>query len=109
MTDMQKEQIYRDYHDKIYGYIISKINNVQNTEDLTAEVFVKIYEKLGEYDGSKASLSTWIYTVTRNTLTDWFRLRKQFDEIPESLDDGSSLEDDVCNTETLETLASALE
>lgn len=108
-TDVQKERIYRDYHDKVYGYICSKINNTQTAEDLAANVFVKIYEKLDSFDEGKASLSTWIYTITRNTLTDYYRTRRVFAEIPETLDDGSSVEEDVCNAETLDALASALE
>lgn len=109
ITDMQKEAIYRDYYGKVFGYILSKINNSQTAEDLAADVFVKVYEKIDSFDESRASLSTWIYTITRNTLTDWFRTRRTFEEIPETQDDGCSLEDDICNAETLETLATALE
>ena len=76
---------------------------------LAADVFVKVYEKLGSFDETKASLSTWIYTVTRNTLTDYYRTGKVSEEIPETLCDGSSLEDDMCNSETLGTLTDALE
>ena len=72
-------------------------------------MFLKVYEKLESYDESKASLSTWIYTITRNTLTDYYRTRKVFDEIQELSEDDASTEDDVCKAETLETLANALE
>ena len=108
-TDIQNEKVYRDYHGRVCGYIRSKINSAQDAEDLAADVFVKVFEKLGSFDESKASLSTWIYTITRNTLTDHFRTRKVFDEMPETLEDNSSAEDDVCNEEILEILAKALE
>ena len=106
---MDKDKIYLEYHGKVYGYICSKINNPQDAEDLAADVFVKVYEKLDTFDETKASLSTWIYTITRNTLTDYFRTRKVFAEIPENETDDSSVEEDICNAETLETLADALE
>ena len=106
---IDKENIYRDYHGKVYGYIRSKINSVQDAEDLAADVFVKVFEKLDSFDESKASLTTWIYTITRNTLTDYFRTRRVFDEIPETLEDGTSVEDDVCHAAMLELLANALE
>lgn len=109
VTDSRKEEIYRDYHGKVSGYIRSKINSAQDAEDIAADVFVKVYEKLDSFDESKASLSTWIYTITKNTLTDYFRTRRTFEEIPEVQDDGSSVEDAICNAETLERLASALE
>ena len=107
--NIQRETIYRDYYGKIYGYLFSKLNNRENAEDLAADVFVKVYEKLDSFDKSRASLSTWIYTVTRNTLTDYFRTRKGYDEIPETLEDGSCVEEEVCNAEMLELLAQALE
>ena len=106
---MDKEKIYRDYHGKVCGYIRSKINSAQDAEDLTADVFVKVFEKLDSFDESKASLSTWIYTVARNTLTDYYRTRRVHEEIPETMPAGSSVEDDVCNNEMLEALANALE
>ena len=106
---MDKEQIYLKYRDKVYGYILSKINNVQDAEDLSSEVFLKVYAKLDSFDENKASLSTWIYTVTRNTLTDYYRTRKVFFEIPEDAEDDASTEDDICNAEALEALANALE
>ena len=73
IADIEKEKIYRDYHGKVCGYIRSKINSAQDAEDITSDVFVKVYEKLDTFDETKASLSTWIYTITRNTLTDYFR------------------------------------
>lgn len=109
MTMIDKEKIYRDYHGKVFGYIRSKINSVQDAEDITADVFVKAFKKLDSFDESKASLSTWIYTITRNTLTDYFRTRKVLAEIPETLEDDSSVENDVCNAEILESLANALD
>ncbi len=105
---MQKEEIYRDYRDKVYGYLLSHVRNPQDAEDMTSDVFVKIYEKLDTFDESKASFSTWVYTVTRNTLTDFFRTRKSFSEIPETLADAGCVEEEVCNAETLAKLADAL-
>ena len=106
---MDKEKIYSEFHRKVYGYILSKVGNSHDAEDIAADVFVKLYAKFDTFDESKASLSTWIYTLTRNTLTDFYRTRRVFEEIPESQDDGYSVEDEICNAQTLETLAQALE
>ena len=109
MTEEYKSSIYTDYHGKVLGYIFHKINDMTNAEDLCSDVFVKVYEKLDTFDESKSSLSTWIYTITRNTLTDYFRTRKVNGEIPETLSDTSSPEDEICSAEMLEILAKALE
>lgn len=110
VTDKFKTEIYEKFHPKVLSYINDKVNNHHLSEDLCSDVFLKVYEKIDTFDDSKASVSTWIYTITRNTLTDYYRTRKiSGGEIPEFLDDGTSLEDDVCNDETLDTLADALE
>ena len=109
VTDTRKEEIYREYYKKVYGYILSKINNATNAEDLTADVFLKVFEKIDTFDETKASVSTWIYTITKNTLIDYYRTRRTFDEVPETEEDVSSVEDEVCNSEMLELLARGLE
>ncbi|MDO5331886.1 MAG: RNA polymerase sigma factor [Bacillota bacterium] len=108
MTDIQKEQIYRDYHHKIYNYIYSKVQNVQDAEDMSEDVVLKVFERFDSFDKNKSSLSTWIYTITKNTLIDYYRTRKVWTEIPESLGSGFSVEDKICSTEMLEILSRAL-
>lgn len=110
VTDEFKTEIYEKFQPKVLSYINGKVNNYTLAEDLCSDVFLKIYEKIDTFDDSKASVSTWIFTITRNTLTDYYRTRKiSGGEIPEYLSDDTSLEDDVCNEEMLDTLADALE
>ena len=90
------EQIYLQYHDKVRAYVRGKIQDPHDVEDLVSAVFMKIVQKLDSYDPEKASVSTWVYTVTRNTVTDYFRTRRTLvaledymaDEAPAELNDG---------------------
>ena len=109
MTEKEKSEIYEQYRGKVLGYLRGKVNDGYLAEDLCSEVFLKVYEKIDDYDASRSSLSTWIFTITRNTLTDYFRTRRVHEEIPEMLPDDSSVEEDVLNGEMLEILAGALE
>ena len=109
MNDIKKEQIYQNYYNKVYGYLLNKTNYSHDAEDLAADVFVKVYEKFDSYDETKASLSTWIYTITRNTLIDYYRTHRDYSEIPEAIESGYSTEEDICNEEMLAQLADALE
>lgn len=109
INDAQKETIFREYYNKVCGYIYSKVSSPQDAEDIAGDVFLKVFKKIDSFDDSKSSLSTWIFTITRNTLTDWFRTHRSFAEIPESVDDGCSVDDAVCSAETLESFANALE
>ena len=70
------EQVYLQYHSKVQAYVRSKIQGPHDVEDLVSAVFMKIMQKLDTFDPEKASLSTWVYTITRNTVTDHFRTRR---------------------------------
>ncbi len=107
--DAFKAKIYEDYYKKVYSYLLGQVNDSYLAEDLASDVFLKVYEKLDLYDETKASISTWIFTIARNKLTDYYRGRTVFGEIPETMADGSDIEEDMCNNEMLEILAGALE
>lgn len=102
-------ELYEQYHGRILSYMRARLGAVPQAEDLCSEVFVKVCESIGSFDEDKSSLSTWIYTIARNTLTDYYRTRRVWEEIPETMEDGNSVEDDLCNAESLELLANALE
>ena len=71
-----RERIYLEYYDKVFGYVFSRIHRRPDTEDVVSIIFLKIYERIEGYDAKKASLSTWIYAITRNAVADYFRSTK---------------------------------
>lgn len=109
LTEQEKTDLYAEYSVKVQRYLQSRLNNREIAEDLCTDVFMKVFEKLDSYDKSKASISTWIFTITRNSLIDYYRTRRVFSEVPETLPEDSAVEDEICNNETLASLAGALE
>lgn len=109
VSEEKKTEIYTQYSVKVRGYIYNKVNDSFLAEDLCADVFLKVFEKIDSFDETKASISTWIFTITRNTLIDYYRTRKVSNEIPEDLASEDSIEEEVCNNEMLSALAAALE
>lgn len=107
--NIEFERIYTEFSEKVSRYIRGKISNAHDAEDLTSDVFVKIFNGFAGFDREKASLSTWIYTITRNTVVDYFRASKRFCELPEGLSDEQGADEKILNEETLESLANALE
>ena len=101
-----REQVYLDYHGKVTSYIRGKIYDPHEAEDLVSQVFLKIYQKWDSFDEKKASLSTWIYTITHNTVVDYYRSRRVLTEYADYMDfeDFSAPEVD----DRLELLADAL-
>lgn len=108
-TLCDRERVYLDYRDKVRRYISGKVRNIHDIEDLTSDVFVKVYEKLEKFDGEKASVSTWVYTITRNTVIDFYRTNKTCEELPETLVSDDGVDENVIKEESLSELCDALE
>jgi len=108
------ESLYNAYSAKVRAYIASRVSNAMDAEDLCSDVFVKVSEHIGAYDPGKASYGTWIYTITQNTVRDYFRRAKRNTDmpLPEELplaDLHADVEADILREENLEMLADALE
>ncbi|MBO7252495.1 MAG: RNA polymerase sigma factor [Oscillospiraceae bacterium] len=106
------EKIYQDFYPKVYQYLVNRMGNIEDAEDMAQTVFLKIYTKLDTFDASKSSLSTWIFNITRNTLIDHQRSMslRIHEEIPETLaDQGPDMLDNLIMEQELERLADALE
>ena len=108
MQILSPEQIYTEYSGKVMGYIRARIRSRADAEDIQSEVFEKILRKLDGFDPEKASLNTWIFTVTRNTVIDFYRRTKPSEELDENLSDDLELDEGLLNNETLSELAGAL-
>lgn len=102
------ELIYQEYRNKIMGYIRARVRRWADAEDLCADVFEKIQRRLEGFDAAKASLNTWIFTITRNTVIDYFRRSKPSEELDENLSDDTEVDEGLLQTETLSELAGAL-
>jgi len=105
---LNPETLYTQYYGKVMGYILARIRNRADAEDITADVFEKVQRKLADFDPSKASVSTWIFTITRNTVIDHYRRSRPAEELDENLSDDRELDENLLNTETLSELAGAL-
>ena len=102
---MDAGQIYEEFQPKVRAYVRGKIRDPHDAEDLVSAVFMKVVQKLDSFDPAKASVSTWVYTITRNTVTDYFRTRRSMVAFEDYMVDEapSELTDDV-----LDSLAEAL-
>ena len=103
------EQIYTEYRDRVMGYIYARLRSRADAEDLCQDVFEKINMKLESFDSGKASISTWIYSITRNSVIDFYRRSHPHEEIDENMAQDGAVDDNLLNDETLEELAEALE
>lgn len=75
------EEMYHEYFPKIYNYIFYRVLSREETEDMVSDVFFKVARNAASFDPGKASFSTWIYNIAKNTLTDHYR-RKTLRIVP---------------------------
>ena len=102
------EKIYQTYSGKVMGYINARVRQRAQAEDHCADVFEKVFRRLDSFDRSKASLSTWVFTITRNTVIDYFRRSRPQEELDENLSDNTEIDEGLLNNETLSELAAGL-
>ena len=105
---MDGAELYATFGDRVLAYVSARVSNRQDAEDITAETFEKAMRALPRYDEAKASYSTWVYTIARNTMTDYFRKRRQFAVLSDEVASDEQVDDGLLSEETLEELARAL-
>jgi RNA polymerase sigma-70 factor (ECF subfamily) len=88
------EEIVQRYHRRIYNICYRFTGTGNDADDLTQEVFIKMYRTLNTYDVERGAFMTWVTTVTRNLLVDHFRKTRQ-DRVTDSLDTTPSDHEDT--------------
>lgn len=66
------EKLFLQYRVKLLAFIRSKISNKEDAKDILSEVFLKIHQNIHTLD-SHERLISWLYTITRNTIIDYYR------------------------------------
>ena len=110
------QQLVVSQHRRIYAICYRFTGSSADAEDLTQDVFLKLYRNLASFDTHKGSFQTWITTLARNLLVDHFR-RTRADRATDSLDatftadgDGATLGDRLADPRpSQESHASGLE
>jgi RNA polymerase sigma-70 factor (ECF subfamily) len=80
-------------HKRVYGLCYRFTGDADEAEDITQDVFLKVYRNLSSFDPAKGGFYTWIATLTRNLLVDNYR-RTRLDRASDSLDETLSGEED---------------
>jgi RNA polymerase sigma-70 factor, ECF subfamily len=87
------EDLVRLYNRRIYNLCYRFTSSFEDAQDLTQEVFIRVYRTMGSYNIEKGAFNTWLTTLTRNLLVDHFRRTRQ-ERVTDSIDAGLREEDD---------------
>lgn len=69
--------LYERYGTLVYSFAFKITNDAGLAEEATQDVFVALWRRAGSYDPSRAKLSTWLLTVTRNRAIELVRQRQR--------------------------------
>jgi RNA polymerase sigma-70 factor (ECF subfamily) len=83
------ETLLRAHSRKVYNLCYRFTGRAEEAEDLTQEVFIKVYQTFKSYDAAQGTFSTWLNRVARNHLVDHYRRTKK-DRVTSSLEDESA-------------------
>ena len=68
------EEIYKRHHRRVYSICLRMLQNASEAEDLTQDVFIQLYRKIGSFRGDSA-FTTWLHRMTVNQVLMHFRKR----------------------------------
>lgn len=71
-------ELYNLHRDKIFFYIRKRVATVEDAEDITAEVFEKVFKKVDDFKWQGVSIESWIYTIARNSIIDHHRKNSKY-------------------------------
>lgn len=69
------QNIYNQYNVLVYNVALHYIQNVEDAEEITQDVFISVYQNLDKFN-SDSSLKTWIYRITINKSLDFIKYKK---------------------------------
>lgn len=70
------KKIYDLYSDRVYNVALSYTKNVHDAEEITQDVFIKIFNNASKFE-ARSALATWIYRVTVNVSINYMKKTKR--------------------------------
>lgn len=99
--------MYNAYADDIFRYLLVHVRDRQLAEDLTADTFTKAWMRLDSFDFKQPR--PWLYTIARNTMTDYWRKKHPLPlEGEELVSDKEPLEEQVGKQLSAEAMQAAV-
>ena len=75
-------RLYEAHFDRIYRYLVLRIGNKAEAEDMTQQVFVKAFESIPSFRWKGVPLSAWLFRIARNMVIDHVRKIKKRPTVP---------------------------
>ncbi len=98
----QFEGLWGNFSHELLQFITSKVHESYDAEDILQEVSMKIFKHIDQLE-KRSAIKSWLYTITKNTIIDFYKKRKDLLVSPEALlliedkngDDDGSMNDEI--------------
>ena len=70
-------ELYERYIERIYNYVYYRTGNAADAEDLTAKIFIRAMQHIGNYEHQGVPFSAWLYRIAHNLVANWHRDRSR--------------------------------
>lgn len=67
--------LYQHHLNRVFNYVRYRLGP-EEAEDVTADIFVRVWARRQDYDPRKGAPATWLWAIARNMVTDWLRRRR---------------------------------
>jgi RNA polymerase sigma-70 factor, ECF subfamily len=78
-------ELFDAHYQKLYRFFRTRLQSVEDAEDLAAEVFAEAYRSLETFHWRNRPFESWLFGIARNRLRMYYRGRRETQEIPESI------------------------
>ena len=75
-------QLYEENFDKIYRYIVLKIGDRAEAEDMTQQVFLNALKSISSYKYKGMPFSSWLFRIAHNQVVDYYRRKARSTTVP---------------------------
>lgn len=104
-------ELYERYGKLVYSFAYRLTADATLAEECVQDVFVTLWRRAGDFDPSRAKLTTWLFTVARNRAIDLGRQKARRPELREELEPSGSAADPAdlaSETDASQRLAEAM-
>lgn len=104
-------ELYDTHVDVVYRYVLYRVREPSDAEDLTSEVFTRAFANIHRYRWQGKSFLAWLYTIARNAVTDRRRRERPTVDLDDAYgvaEDGPTAHDHAALSESMDALRGAV-
>lgn len=88
-------ELFNHYFPRVYNFVLCRVGSRDVVDDLTSQIFERIYSKLGTYRPEYGFFAPWLFSIAQNTVTDYYRKKNRSVVSLEAVEGLASAEADI--------------